>query len=240
MIILGIETTSSAASVALVDGEKLIGEFSANAKLSHLEKLMPMIHNLLQKCEIKLDDISGIAISEGPGSFTGIRIGASAAKTLAQVKNIPMVSVPTLKALSYNLMHYEGVICPILDARRNQVYGGAYKWENGELIEIVVGMAYSIDELIDEVKSKTTEENIIFLGDGITPYKEDIIKRLGNRAKFAAQFIRTQKASSVAQLGYEMMEKGLTEGYMDMKPNYMRKSEAERNLEKKKISNIEG
>ncbi|MFA5527321.1 MAG: tRNA (adenosine(37)-N6)-threonylcarbamoyltransferase complex dimerization subunit type 1 TsaB [Peptostreptococcales bacterium] len=236
MIILGIETTSSAVSVALLDSEKLMGEYIVNTKLSHLEKLMPMIHSLLEKCEIQFDEVQGIAISEGPGSFTGIRIGFSAAKALAQVKNIPMVGVPTLKALAYNYRDGEGIIVPILDARRNQVYGGAYRWEDGKLMECVTGKAMAIDELIEEIQLKTTHEKIIFLGDGVKPYSEYILKHLGSRARFASPFNCTQRASSIAQLGYEMMQEGKTQDYKNIKPNYMRKSEAERNSENKQKS----
>lgn len=231
MIILAIETTSSAASVALIDEYKLIGEYTSNAKLTHLQKLMPMIDHLLKNCDQSIDDVNMIAVSEGPGSFTGIRIGVSAAKALAQVKDIPIVSVPTLKALAYNIPCYPGVICPILDARRQQVYTCVYQWEYDDFKEIIEPGAYEIEELTEKLKDY---KDIMFIGDGIVPYKESIIHQLGDVAHFAPQYLKMQRASSVAQLGYKMYQKGWTLNCYEAKPNYFRKSEAERNLEKQR------
>lgn len=230
MIILAIDTTSHAASIALINEERLIGEYTSNAKLSHLQKLIPMIEDLLEKCELSIEDVQGIAVSEGPGSFTGIRIGISTAKALAQVKNIPIVNVPTLEAMAYNVPYYSGIVCPILDARRQQVYSGAYQWENNRCKEIVKPSAYAIEELIEQIKDYN---NILFLGDGVSTYKTHIVEKLGQKAKFADSYIKYQKASSVGQLSIQLFKEGKQKPYYDIKPNYLRKSEAERNLEKK-------
>jgi len=229
MKILAIDTTSSAASVALIDSEKLIGEYTSNAKLTHLQKLMPMIEQLLIHCEESFENIEAIAVSEGPGSFTGIRIGVATAKTLSQVGDIPIIAVPTLMAMAYNIPFYSGIICPIFDARRNQVYSAAYRWEGDICKEVIKADAYSIDEITEALK---TFEDVIFLGDGVNAYKNSILSILPN-AKFAPPYLKTQKASSVAQLGLKMAsEKKLLNCY-EMKPEYLRKPEAERNLENK-------
>lgn len=230
-MILAIDTTSQAASIALINEDRLIGEYTSNAKMTHLQKLMPMVEELLNKCDLSMDDIQGIAVSEGPGSFTGIRIGVSSARALAQAKDIPIVCVPTLKAMAYNLPYYSGVLCPILDARRQQVYASAYQWENQNCKEIIEAAPYAIDELLKELDQY---EDILFFGDGILPYKEHIVKALGEKAKFAPSYIKYQKASSVGQLGLELFEKEKQQAYYEAKPNYLRKSEAERNLEKKR------
>lgn len=231
MIILAIDTTSQAASIALIDEDRLIGEYTSNAKMTHLEKLMPMVEELLNKCDLSMEDIQGIAVSEGPGSFTGIRIGVSAARALAQAMKIPVVSVSTLKAMAYNLPYYTGVICPILDARRQQVYSSAYQWESGTCKEIILPAAYAIEDLLEQIK---VYDDVVFLGDGILPFKEQIIHTLGEKANFATSYIRYQKASSVGQLGLELFRAGKQQAYFEVKPNYLRKSEAERNLEKKR------
>lgn len=229
MKILAIDTTSSAASVALIDSNNLIGEYTSNAKLTHLQKLLPMIEHLLINCEEDLKNIKAIAVSEGPGSFTGIRIGVATAKTLSQVRDIPIIGVPTLKAMAYNIPFYSGVICPILDARRHQVYSAAYKWEGNTCNEIIKGDAYDINVLTEKLK---IYDNVIFLGDGVIVYKDIIISVIEN-AKFAPSYLNMQKASSVAQLGLEMALDNKIQNCYQMKPQYLRKPEAERNLEKR-------
>ncbi len=231
MIILGIDTTSSAASVSLLNEQKLLGEYTSNAKLTHLQKLMPMVDHLLENCHLSFSDVDAIAVSIGPGSFTGIRIGMSTAKALAQVRNLPIVGVPTLNALAYNIPFYPGVVCPILDARRHQVYGAVYKWEQGYCKEIIKADAYEIETLMEQMDKYN---DIIFLGDGVQTYKNRITAILDNAASFAPQYLSMQKSSSVAQLAYEMFSEENVSNCYEIKPNYLRKPEAERNLRKEK------
>ncbi len=234
MIILGIDTTSSSASVALLDDQKLIGEYTSNARLTHLQKLMPMVDHLLLNCEMSFQDVEIIGVSQGPGSFTGIRIGVSAAKALSQVGNLPIIGVPTLKALAYNIPFYSGIVCPILDARRHQVYGAAFQWQKGICNEVIKADAYGIEALLSQL---TGFEDIMFLGDGVPVYKESIMEILGDRATFAPQYLAMQKASSVAQLALKMATEGNLQNSYEMKPDYLRKSEAERNLKREKKAN---
>lgn len=149
MNILAIETTGQEASVAIINNQGLVGEEISTQKLNHLQNLMPMVDKLLEKCRLTIDDLSLIAVSEGPGSFTGIRIGIASARALAQVLEIHTISVPTLKSFAYHLPDYKGIICPIFDARRNQVYGAAFQWgEDGSIQELVPGAAYDLEELL--------------------------------------------------------------------------------------------
>lgn len=235
MNILAIDTTSAAASAAIINEEKLLGTYTCNAKLTHLQKLIPMIEHLMVNCELSRDDLTHVAVSEGPGSFTGIRIGVSTAKALAQIKHLPMVSVPTLKSMAYNIPFYQGIVCPILDARRQQVYGAAYQWQNKQCYEIIPPGAYDIVELITKINRY---EDILFLGDGMDTYKEIIVNHMGSKADFAPQYLKMQNAASVARLAYEMVSIGQQKNYLEVKPTYLRKAEAERKLEEKKREQI--
>lgn len=231
MNILAIDTTSSAVSAAVANDEKLLGVYMCNDKMTHLQKLMPMIDNLIKNCEMEINDITHIAVSEGPGSFTGIRIGVSAAKALAQVNDIPVISVPALKALAYNIPFFQGLVCPVFDARRQQVYGAVYRWQNKKCNEFLAPGAYDASELLSEIEG---DEKVIFLGDGADAYRDVIIKELGKKAEFAPSHLKLQNAASVAMLAYEMILEGKEKHYADVKPVYLRKAEAERKLEEKR------
>ncbi len=218
MNILAIETTSPAASVALIDGSRQVLMERSDEKLSHLQNLMPMIDRILKTRQMQIGDINCIAVSEGPGSFTGIRIGMAAAKGLAQVLDIGIIPVPTLKAMVLSMPGHEGILCPMLDARRGQVYGGAYIWkekENGrrECVEIVPGGAYMEQELRAMAEAARAERDIAaetaYLGD------------------------ECQLASNVAQLAFESYKNGAVKNLFEIHPVYMRKAEAERKLEEK-------
>jgi tRNA threonylcarbamoyladenosine biosynthesis protein TsaB len=203
---------------------------------------------LLQKRGMSIGDVDYIAVSEGPGSFTGIRIGVSSARALAQALGLETISVPTLRSFLYNAPEYRGVICPIFDARRSQVYGGAYQWTGDrEYREVVPGAAYDLQQLLEKLENAACEiasgsgspAEITFFGDGIASYREQILKWQDSssntdiRVLFAADDVKLQKASSVARLALENWKAGKTKSLYDLKPVYMRKAEAERKLEEK-------
>lgn len=231
MNILAIDTSSSVASVAIINNEKLVGEYSINTNLKHSEKLMPIINQLLLSCDISINDIDCIGIAEGPGSFTGVRIGIATARAISHVINVPIIGVSTLEALAYNIPCFEGIVCPILDARRNQVYASAYRWEDNNVFSVINQDAYYIDDIIDELNKYN--EKIIFLGDGIDIYKEKLVSGLGVKAKFSLIYTKLQRASSVAQLALKYSKKGEMKNCFQVLPNYLRKSEAERQYEAK-------
>ena len=164
MKILGIDTTGQTASAALVEGDKLIAEFTMNYKLTHSQTILPMIADILERTETDKASIDCIACACGPGSFTGLRIGAATAKGFALALDKPIVAVPTLDALAYNVFETNKFICPIMDARRNQVYAAFYMWENGKLIRLTDHMAESIERVIEI--AEMLEHEVIFLGDG--------------------------------------------------------------------------
>ncbi len=226
MYILALETTGAHASVAVINEEGKVFEKSSDAVLNHLQHLMPMTQELLREAGLQLGDMTAIAASQGPGSFTGIRIGVSSARALAQVTGIETIAVPTLKAFAYNMPEFEGLICPVFDARRSQVYAGAYKWTDGEIEEIVEGAAYALDEFLEKTEAAGLPR--MFFGDGIKAYADRF-----EEEEIAPENIRFQLASSAAKLAKNMYEDGQAVHYEDLKPNYMRKAEAERKLEEK-------
>lgn len=244
MNILAIETTGAEASVAVINDEGEVFMETSDQKMSHLQNLMPMVDILLKKRGLSIGDINYIAVSEGPGSFTGIRIGVSSARALAQALGLMTIGVPTLKSFLYHVPDYRGIVCPILDARRSQVYGGAYRWTAaGEHEEVVHGAARQLDQLLERlaeaVRGGSVPPEVTFFGDGVISYKEQILKwqnassNCNIRVLFAEDGIRLQKASSVAKLALELFRNGEMKSFYDLKPVYMRKAEAERKLEAK-------
>ena len=230
MRILGIESSSLVASVAIVEDETTMAEYTVNFKKTHSQTLLPMIDEMVQLLEIDLSTVDAIAVSGGPGSFTGLRIGSATAKGLGLALHKPLIHVPTLDATAYNLYGTEALICPIMDARRNQVYTGIYRFR--ESFEIVHGQdAMDIDELIGILNSMG--EPVIFLGDGVPVFISRIEETLTVRALFAPAHVNRQRASAVAALGAVYFKEGKIETAMEHKPDYLRKSQAEREREER-------
>lgn len=230
MNILAIETTSAFASIAVLNERGECTEVVSDGSLNHLQRLLPMVEDALKKSGGSLNDITGLAVSRGPGSFTGIRIGVTTAKALAQVLGVKIAQVPTLFAMAYTLKDRNAVICPILDARRNQVYSAAYLFENGSRKEIFPEGAYSLEEVVAFLEPY---ESVLFMGDGVEPFGERLAEQMGSRCEFVPLAERMQRASSIARIGLEMHRAGDVADYVTAEPEYLRKSEAERNLERK-------
>lgn len=230
MLILGIESSSLVASVALIRDDILLAEYTINYKKTHSQTLMPMFDEIIKMTDIDLSEIDAIAVSGGPGSFTGLRIGAATAKGLALALDRPMIAVPTLEAMAYNFYKTDYIICPIMDARRNQVYTGLYSYKD-EFKVLKEQRAMDIDELIDELND--CGEGVIFLGDGLVPCKNSLIQRLKVKYEFAPAHINRQRASSLAGLGMEYYKSGRFFSSYEFELEYLRKSQAERELEKK-------
>lgn len=227
MYILALETTGAHASVAVINEEGKVFEKRSDGVMNHLQYLMPMTRELLEENGLRLSEITAVAASQGPGSFTGIRIGVSSARALAQVLGIETIAVPTLKAFAYHAPDYQGMICPVFDARRSQVYAGAFRWSDGMIQEVVKGAPYSIEEFLSLVEESSG--NRLFFGDGTKAYS-DYFKE----EELAPEACRLQSAASVARLAKELFSTGASTDYEGLKPDYMRKAEAERKLEEKK------
>ncbi len=231
MRILAIDTSSMVASAAVTDQEKLVAEYIINHKKTHSEQLMPIIEQVLESCNISIREIDAIAVSSGPGSFTGLRIGAATAKGLAHVINKKVIGISTLDGLAFNLPYCQGIICPIMDARRNQVYTALYKWDQGNFYKIKPHCAIALSELIEELKAE--EEMVVFLGDGVPVHRQLLREQLGHRARFAPRNADRQRASSIAVLAAQALERGEGQSGDTFVPFYLRKSQAEREYDKK-------
>ncbi len=228
MRILGIESSSLVASVAVVTDGVLTAEYTMNHKKTHSQTLLPMLDEMVRLLNLDLETIDGIAVSAGPGSFTGLRIGSATAKGLGLALKKPLIHIPTVDAMAYNLWGSSALICPIMDARRNQVYTGLYYAEH-ELDVVKEQCAMDMNQLIDELNARG--EQVIFLGDGVPAFRENISERLSVPYSFAPAQSSRQRAASVAALGMLYMEAGRTEPAKDHRPEYLRKPQAERERE---------
>ncbi|WP_304507368.1 tRNA (adenosine(37)-N6)-threonylcarbamoyltransferase complex dimerization subunit type 1 TsaB [Anaerotignum sp.] len=227
MKILAIDTTGQTAGAAIVEGDKLIAEFTLNYKLTHSQTIMPMIAEICEKSETKLGLVDYIACTNGPGSFTGLRIGAATAKGLALALKKEIVPVPTLDALAYNVFETDKIICPIMDARRSQVYTAFYRWENGRLCRLTEMMAISIDEVMGMAEGYG--QKVIFLGDGVPVHREKL--SLSSEFIFAPAHCSLQRAASVAALAMIFAREGKAVASNAFELVYLRKSQAERERE---------
>jgi len=229
MKVLAFETSSMVASVALLDEEKVIVEFSVNNKKTHSQMLMPIMEQVISKIDIELKDIDVFAVSNGPGSFTGIRIGVSTVKSLAQALKKPVLGVSSLDGLAFNLVNFSDIICPIMDARNAQVYTALYRSNGTDIDRFEDYIAIRVSDLADMLNKLV--ENIMFCGDGAPIYKNILKEILGERAKFAQSPFMFQRASSIGFLALQKAKLNLVLEYNELQPFYLRKSQAEQKLE---------
>lgn len=233
MKLLAIDSSGLVASVAVLEDDIVLGEYSTNFKKTHSQTLLPMISQLKEILDMDMQSLDAIAISGGPGSFTGLRIGSATAKGLGLALNKPLVSVPTVDAMAYQLYGTEGLICPIMDARRSQVYTGIYTFKGDEFQIIEKQQAISIEELIDKLNA--LGQAVTFLGDGVPVHKDNLQKKLQIPVFFAPSFASRQRAAALGALAITYMEEGKIEMAENHKPDYLRLSQAERErLEKER------
>ena len=226
MKILAIESSGLVASVAVTENNTLVGEYTMNHKKTHSQTLLPMLDELKKMIELDLNTIDAIAVSQGPGSFTGLRIGSATAKGLGLALDKPIIPVPTVDALAFNLWGTDKLVCPLMDARRQQAYTGLYTFENGKLHTMVPQCAVDISEVVAEVNKQGRE--VIFLGDGVSVFADYLAEHVTVAYSFAPATCHIQRATSVAALGEVLYEKGVVESAREHKPEYLRLSQAER------------
>ena len=230
MKILGIDTSTMAANVAVLEDDKLICEYTINTKKTHSQKLMPMIENMLKLSDLEIKDIDAIAICVGPGSFTGLRIGMATAKAMAHVNNIPLIGVNSLEILGTNMDLCNRKICSILDAQRNQVYMNKYILEDNKIKELEEISIKPIDELLEELSS--SDEQWVLVGEAVYKYKEKIESISNITIPSPANNIT--KASSLCLVGRDkMLANEDVYNCYDINPMYIRKSQAEEQYEEK-------
>ncbi len=231
MRILAVDTSSRVAAAAVMENDNLLGEYIINYKKTHSQQLVPMVKDLMENLELTPKDIDVYAASSGPGSFTGLRIGITTIKAIAYAANKPVISVPTLDALAYNIPLTDSLVCPIMDARNNQVYTAIYKWDGLRLSKMTEYMGVYITELIAMVKGKN--QKAMFLGDGVETHGALIKDELGDVCEMAPGNLLLQRGSSVAYAARARITEGMLENCFDMVPYYLRKSQAEREYEKR-------
>lgn len=229
MRILALDTSTNVASVAILEDDVIIGEYSCNKGKTHSQRLMPMVENLLEKVGLSAKDMDAFAASIGPGSFTGLRIGVTTVKAMAFAAAKPVISINTLDALACNLSTSKAIICPIIDARNSQVFTAIYKFTNGKLERLTDYLGTHINELVDIIRSMQGE--IVLLGDACTLHKDYFAAQLGDRLSIAPPNTALANASSVAMLARNAFLEGKLESCYDMVPFYLRKSQAERERE---------
>ena len=235
MKILALDSSGLVASVALVTETQLIGEYTINYKKTHSQTLLPMIDVMFQQLEMDIAEVDAIAVAGGPGSFTGLRIGAATAKGLGLALNKPLVHIKTTEGMAYQMYGVEGVICPIMDARRSQVYTGIYAFDlEGELSGeanrsfhvIEEQMAISIEDLVE--KLNYLGQTVTFLGDGVTVHRAYIEENLIVPFFFAPTYCNCQNAAAIGALAVTYYEQGKVETAEAFQPDYLRVSQAER------------
>ena len=222
-----------AATSAITEDDKLIAQTVINHKKTHSQKMMPQIDYMFKLAECEIEDIDVFAAAVGPGSFTGVRIGVATIKAMAQAFNKPCVGVSTLLSLANQVNYFSGIICPILDARRNQVYNALFR--RGEEVpnRLCEDRALPLEELFAELEE--TCDEVMFLGDGHFVYKDIIAERLGKRAVFPSSFLNMNLGGSVAHIGGYEYSCGNYISYSELVPSYVRLSQAEQDAQRKGI-----
>ncbi len=238
MRVLAIDSSGLTATVAVVEETQTVAEYTINYKKTHSQTLLPMIDEVVKMTELDLGTINAIAVAGGPGSFTGLRIGSATAKGLGLALNKPLIHVPTVDGLAYNVFGCEDIICPIMDARRNQVYTGIYTFskkagekEGRNLVEpvfqvIKMQMAVSIEELAERLNRY--RRPVVFLGDGVPVYENVLAEKLTVPYSFAPAYMNRQRAAVVGTLGIQYYKSGKFETAEEHRPDYLRVSQAER------------
>lgn len=229
MVILGIDTSSNVGSVALMDHNKLIGEFSINTSKTHSQKLMILIKNLLEACDMKIDDIDAVAVSIGPGSFTGLRIGLATARALCHAKDKKIIGINSLDALAQNVSFYDSIVLSVMDAQRKNLYATFYSFEKGMIKEEIATHIYSIEELKNKIESM--DKKVLIVGEGADIYEEDFTNT--SNCQIAQRSQRLSKASSLCELATYRYNESKFDDYYSLVPLYIRKSQAEVDYDKK-------
>ena len=226
MKVLGIDSSGLVASVAVVEDDILLAEYTVNYKKTHSQTLLPMLKEIGDMINLDLNSLDAIAIAAGPGSFTGLRIGSATAKGLGLALDKPIIPVPTVDGLAYDLWGTDKIVCPIMDARRNQVYTGVYCYTDHRLDTVWEQDTMSIEALAEGLNC--LDHEVIFLGDGVAVYREKLQELLTIPFSFAPAHVNRQRAAAVAALAEVYYKEGKIQTAEEHEPEYLRKSQAER------------
>ena len=232
MKILALDSSALVASVAIASEEKVLAEYTVNFKKTHSQTLLPMLDEVVKLTGIALSEIDAIAVAEGPGSFTGLRIGAATAKGLGLALGKPLIPVSTLEGMAFQMYGHPSLVCPLMDARRNQVYAAAYEFirkENGDYFQmncVLPPEALAIGALLSKLSMQKRE--VVFLGDGVPVQKEYLMENCPVPFSFAPAHLAYQSAGALAMRAFEVYEEKGGQPAADFKPVYLRVSQAER------------
>lgn len=231
---LAVDTSTTMAGIAVVDEQGLLAEYMLNDKMTHSQKLLPMLRELLDSLKLTPADMDIFAAVTGPGSFTGLRIGVTTIKALAYAAHKPVAGIPSLDALA-NAVAASGdtLVCPIMDARNNQVYTALYKSKNGRMSNTSGYMGVHVSELVRQIEEKNS--NVIFTGDGVALHRDFLKIELGEPCIFMPDFMLQQMAASAARMALSLALEGKTDSCFDLTPFYLRPSQAEREFDKKQV-----
>jgi tRNA threonylcarbamoyladenosine biosynthesis protein TsaB len=229
MKILAIDSSGLVVSVAILTEDTLLAEYTVNYKKTHSQTLLSMLDEIVRMIELDLSEINAIAVAKGPGSFTGLRIGSATAKGLGQALNKPLIGIPTVDALAYNMFACDYIVCPLMDARRNQVYTGLYEFRGNEFITIEEQQAVDVTTIVDKINK--CGKPVVYLGDGVDSYRDQLISLTKVPHLFAPSHLNKQRAAALGALAVEYYKQGLVETAMEHVPDYLRLSQAERERE---------
>lgn len=247
MKIIAIDSSGLVASTAIVEDDKLVGEYNIQHKKTHSQTLLPMLNELKTMVELDLATVDAIALAAGPGSFTGLRIGSATVKGLGFALNVPLVEIPTLDGLACNLYGTDKLVCPIMDARRDQVYTGIYEFVKEKEASLPYNLKrYVLSTLLDQcavsieeiaAKCNETGREVIFLGDGVPVFEEKLAHLLTIPYSFAPAHMNRQRAASFAMLAFQYLKEKKVVNAKDHAPEYLRLSQAERERKGKNVVN---
>lgn len=226
MKILALESSGLVASAAVVSEDKVIGEYSTNFRKTHSQTLLPMADAVLKMTDTDIREIDAIAVSGGPGSFTGLRIGSATAKGLGLALDKPIVNVPTLEALAWNIFGTEALICPIMDARRNQVYTAVFEYQDDRLKAVSPQEAVPIEAIVEKLNAYG--RRVVFLGDGVPVFRDKIQEIIKVPCSFAPINLCVQRAGTLGAAAVQYYREGRVETADEHHPDYLRPSQAER------------
>lgn len=229
MRVLSVDSSSKCATCAILDESGIIAECTLNNKREHSVLLMPMIENLLKDSNLTIENIDGFVVSKGPGSFTGLRIGMATIKGLSFGGNKPYISISSLEGLAFSAAPFDGIICSVMEALRENVYAAMYKVIDGKLQTILEPTSIDIDKLMEIVKEK--DEKIIFVGDGVLKHR-DYIKDEYPSSNFANNYLNLIRASSIGEIGLYRLKEGIKDDE-NSSPLYLKQPQAVRELNKR-------
>ena len=231
MKILALDSSGLVASVAVAHNDNLIGEYTVNYKKTHSQTLLPMLDAVAKMIELDLKTVDAIAVAKGPGSFTGLRIGSATAKGLGLALDVPLIEIPTVDGLAYNLWGAKDLVCPLMDARRNQTYTGIYAFEGGEMQVLEPQCAVDISKIVEKING--LRRAVVFLGDGVPVFRDYISEHVQVPYTFAPAHVNKQRAGAVAALAFQYLQDGRTVSAVEHQPDYLRLSQAERERKEK-------